>query len=446
MKCLVANVIEIENPTEEVIKYCKENLIKVNPEFEKKKRMGLWLGNTQELLYLYWEKNNSVIVPFGTFKNIWNIVKNKKEVEFEIFFSEKERFFKESNIELYDYQKQAVNQMVKAKNGILIAPCGSGKTFMGLEIIRRIGLKALWIVHTERLRNQAKEDALNTIKDIKVSDIADGKIDTSGEIVFATIQTLYRCDLDLLVDEFGTIVVDECHHIAGSFSNFTMYSKVLNNLSARYKYGLTATPNRADGLIDSMFAIIGNKEFEITRNDIDKNIMKSQYNKVEICLDYDVDMYTNTDGTLNYIELVNYICGNDTRNKIIADNVIRLFKERKKQMILCSRVNQCQILYELLKDYNAVFIKRGKVKEDFTDYNIIISTFQLAREGLDCKELDTLHLASPIGDKTAIIQSKGRIERVCKNKLTPQIYDYVDINISYCVRLYKKRLNIIKKY
>lgn len=446
MKFLVSNVIEIIEPTDEVIKYCNDNLIKDNPEYEKKKRLGLWARNTDKFIRLFFIKDKSIVIPFGAFKNLWNIVKDKKIVKFDTLFSKKKRFFKESKIEPFSYQEKAIEKMIEAKNGVLVSPCGSGKTIMGLEIIRRLGLKALWIVHTEKLRQQAKEDALNTIKDIKVSDIADGKIDTSGDITFATVQTLYRCDLDLIADEFGTIVVDECHHIAGSFSNFSMYFKVLNNLSARFKYGLTATPNRADGLVESMFALVGNKEYEITREEISKNIMKSTYNKIKINIDYDEEEYTNADGTLNYVELQNAICNNATRNNIIAHNVKSLIPIRKKQMILCNRVSQCRYLYEILKNYNACFVRSGKNKEDLSKYDIVISTFQLAREGLDCKQLDTLHLASPIGDRTAIIQSKGRIERVCEGKLQPQIYDYIDINISYCVRLYKKRLSIIKKY
>ena len=80
--------------------------------------------------------------------------------------------------------------------------------------------------------------------------IADG-------ITFATVQTLSKADLNALRYEWDMVVVDECHRCSGTVNKATMFSKVLNNLACRYKYGLSATLHRADGLIKCTYALLG---------------------------------------------------------------------------------------------------------------------------------------------------------------------------------------------
>ena len=75
---------------------------------------------------------------------------------------------------------------------------------------------------------------------------------------------------------------------------------------------------------------------------------------------------------------------------------------------------------------------------------VLIATYTLAKEGLDIPILDRLHLATPNKNRAVIKQSAGRIERSVDGKDTPVIYDYVDVNINYCLGMYKKRKSILK--
>ena len=89
--------------------------------------------------------------------------------------------------------------------------------------------------------------------------------------------------------------------------------------------------------------------------------------------------------------------------------------------------------------------KRKKILTGVTDWNVIVATTSLWKEGLDMPELSCLHWAMVIGDKVATIQSAGRIERVFEGKPEPEIYDYVDINYPYCLGKYKKRVAFLRK-
>ena len=79
--------------------------------------------------------------------------------------------------------------------------------------------------------------------------ITEGKANIGQTMTFATIQTMGKMDLELYRDEWDCIIVDECHRVSGTSTAVTQFSKVLNALRARHKYGLSATVHRADGLI-----------------------------------------------------------------------------------------------------------------------------------------------------------------------------------------------------
>ena len=64
---------------------------------------------------------------------------------------------------------------------------------------------------------------------------------------------------------------------------------------------------------------------------------------------------------------------------------------------------------------------------------------------MDVPILDRLHLASPQKDKAIVKQSVGRIERRLKGKDDAIVYDYLDNDIGYCRKAYRKRVNILKK-
>lgn len=210
MKIIVANNIRVINPDEKIKDYVETNLVIKNPQYEQLKRLGKWTGNTPMHLVWYVINGNELILPFGCLKDLFNMYP-KEVFENHIILGEKLKY--QSNIELYNYQEKACQAVVNAKNGIMVLPAGSGKTQVALEIIARLGYKALWLSHTLDLINQSYNRAKDNFTNIGLGKIVSGKIEIGTHITFATVQTLSKIDLQEYADEFDVVVVDECHRV-----------------------------------------------------------------------------------------------------------------------------------------------------------------------------------------------------------------------------------------
>lgn len=464
MRVKISNIIKIHDYNGSVEKWCNDNLILKNPIYETLKKLGkddtIKRKHIPEKTKNFVRKGNSIELPFGCLYGIWPLIKNE---ELELVFNQGEKISianKECPVELFDYQKRAVDFMIPAKGGVLVSPCGSGKTFMGIEIIRRLGKKFLWLTHTGDLLRQTHAEFKALYPGIDIGFITEGKIDIGRDGAIATVQTLSKIDPMRYRDEFEVIVVDECAHCVGTPDATKMFSKVMENVPARYKYGLTATPSRSDSLIETMYALIGlSKEgkFEATYT-IDKKEIKTipaQHDKVALytIIDQDSDVF-EIDGTIVFNELINYLSFDEERNKIILDNIEECNKQNRKQVVLTLRVEHAQLLNEELKKrgLNSVCVT-GKTKKsdrekflrtNTNDWDILVSTYALLKEGINIKALDTLHLTVPQKDKALIVQCVGRIERFLENKKQPIVYDYVDINVNYCLNAYYSRVRSIK--
>ena len=184
-------------------------------------------------------------------------------------------------------------------------PCGSGKTQTMLELISEIGNKTLWLTHTKDLLTQSKKRAIDNLnlKSHQIGTITEGKVSIGTHITFATVQTMSKLDLRKYESEWNTIVVDEAHHCIGSPTKVMMFYKVLTALNARYKFGLTATPTRNDGLEDSMFALIGDIIHETPQSEV-KTCPISVFVKETGFEIKNKREYTDVDGTIIYNKLI----------------------------------------------------------------------------------------------------------------------------------------------
>ena len=309
MKITVSNNLEIENPTDELKAWCKECLILDNPDYYKKQNMGYSTYNTPKKIYLYEVRGDIYRLPFGCLDILWKRYGRDITVQFDNQIKPIQPFNYQSSINPYPYQENAIQSVLQAKNGILVSPCGSGKSSMGLEVVARIGGKALWLTHTGDLLNQSKQRASEYFNcpQSAYGTITNGKVNISNGITFATVQTMAKLDLPQYKNEWTTIIVDECQHCAGSATKVTQFSKVISNLSARYKIGLTATPYRADGLTKSMFALLGNTLHTVSKDEVKDNTCPVAVEVIETGYQpEDVRAICNTDGTLDFNKLLVY--------------------------------------------------------------------------------------------------------------------------------------------
>lgn len=453
MEITISNEIIVQDPDAEVRQWVYDKLKVPNPEYSKKIQLGLWVGSTPKELKLYRTSGIDIIVPYGVLESLYRAFPRLYDIPTKHVFASNKPVDYNASIKLYPYQENAVQSLIQSEGGILQSKAGSGKTRMGIALICRMGLKTLWLTHTNELLNQSYNAAAEFIDKKLLGKITAGKIQIAEGITFATVQTLSKADLNALRYEWDMIVVDECHRCSGTVSKATMFSKVLNNLAARYKYGLSATLHRADGLIKCTYALIGGVAHTVPDNVV--NTMRVEIQRkdtgVQIsrqCLD--------TDGTLCYAKLINYLAEHKRRNLIISDDLFKLSEQGHSIILLSDRVEHLNELYRLLptEQQNDAVILHGKVKKADRELaleqmrnkekHILLATYQLAKEGLDVPCLDRLLLATPVKDYAIVVQSVGRIARVCEGKGTPVVYDYVD-DIGFLQGMWKKRCTSYRK-
>lgn len=446
----ISNVLTVNSPSDELREWCKENLVLVNPEYAKKARMGFWLGNTPKLLHLYEQDGDKLILPFGVLKILIN--KFSYGTVFTPLFVDSTPIDFHASIPLYDYQEDAVNAMVRAQYGILQSAAGSGKTQMGIALAARLGRRTLWLCHTLDLVKQGHDRAKQYIDSKLIGTISGGKVNIGKAITFATVQTMSKLDLTKYRNTWDCIIVDEVHRVSGSPTTVTQYQKVLNNLSARHKYGLSATVHRSDGMIKTTFALVGDVAYNVPDDVVADKIMKVGICPVSTGTRIS-RMALNPDGTLNYTKLITYLTSDEERNRFI----VKKMEFGKSSLILSDRLEHLEALMKLLplgEQSKAVMIsgkmtskkgkeEREKALDDMRKGNkmYLFATYSLAKEGLDIPRLERLYLTTPQKDYAVVTQSIGRIARVFDGKSNPIAYDFVD-DIGYLVRSYRKRYRI----
>ena len=456
MKIRVDEKIHIEQPTPAIAKWCRDNLVLDNPDYYKKERMGKWIGDTPRTIALYEKVGGELWVPFGCLQDIWRLCVRGVSWSVEISPIRQENY--KSNINLYPYQDKAVTEAIRGKNGILVMPCGSGKTQCGLEIISRIGGRALWLTHTQELLNQSKKRAESVLECPAgaFGTITAGKVNIGTHITFATVQTMAKLDLSQYRDAFDVIIVDEAQHCAGSPTKVTQFYKVISRLSARYKIGLTATPKRADGLERSMFALLGPKLHEVTRAEVADTTCPIKVSVIPTGWYPDCEYVLMGDGTIDYSKVIDNMIHDDDRYGVVFAHIARL---HESTIVLANRV---EYLQRMCDDYNrgqwgnAVCLsgqgQSKKAKEERKEalrklndgeLDCVFCTYQLAAEGLDVPNLRYVVFATPEKDPTRIQQASGRVGRKAPDKDCGIVIDFVDAFGMY--KSWKKKREAVYK-
>lgn len=455
MKVTISNEIYIQNPSPELIHWARKNLIIPNPEYSKKQRMGLWTGNTEPQLYLFYVDGDTLALPCGIGKEIRQFISGDTVIQQDL--ADNGRIEYPGQVPLYEYQESAVETMRKAGCGILQSPCGSGKTQMGIALAARIGRKTLWVTHTADLLTQSYERAEQCYPRELLGKITAGRVQIGSHLTFATVQTLSKLDLQKYKYTWDVIIVDECHRVSGTPSGMKMFYRVMSSLAARYKYGLSATVHRSDGLIKSTFAVLGDVKYQVPDEAVAEKTMQVRILRrdtgVQInrsCLD--------TDGTLVYSKLMEYLVNNAKRSDRILSDLIdnqqhfnlilsdRLLHLQQIMAAMPPEIRQYAVMIDGKMTSKKARADRIRAIEEMRsgEKHFLFASYNLAKEGLDIPRLDRLYLVTPKKDYAVVTQSIGRIARTFEGKEDAVCYDYVD-DIQFCENQWKRRKTSYRK-
>ncbi|MGE4344429.1 MAG: DEAD/DEAH box helicase family protein [Geoalkalibacter sp.] len=339
-------------------------------------------------------------------------------------------------------QKAAVREMLKHEVGVLCAQTAFGKTVTAAALIARRKVSTLVLVHRTELLRQWQERLTGFLEFPKgnLGVIGGGKKKPSGKIDIAVMQSLSRReDLGELLDQYGQIIIDECHHLS-AFS----FEAILKQAKAKFVVGLTATPIRRDGHQPIIFMQCGPIRHSAARPETapaQLEVWPKMIPAPEI-------------PPTSPIQDVFRILANDaTRNRRIAGDVLAAYREGRKVLVLTERTEHLPLLQKALGDeVEHCFVLHGRLSKkqrtavfeeletlDESAPRVLLATGRLIGEGFDHPPLDTLVLAMPISWKGTLQQYAGRLHREHADKQDVRIYDYAETDQPQLNRMWDKR-------
>jgi superfamily II DNA or RNA helicase len=339
-------------------------------------------------------------------------------------------------------QKTAVREVLKHEVGVFCAPTAFGKTVTAAALIARRKVSTLVLVHRTELLRQWQERLSGFLEIPKggLGVIGGGKKIPSGNIDIAVMQSLSRReDLAELLDGYGQIIVDECHHLS-AFS----FEAILKQAKARYVLGLTATPQRRDGHQPIIFMQCGPIRHIAARPDTAPSqleVWPVHLPAPEIPADSPIQ------------EMFRILANDAARTRRIAGDVLTAYREGRKVLLLTERTDHLPLLHEALGDeVEQCFVLHGRLSKkqraavfaeldslDDSAPRVLLATGRLIGEGFDHPPLDTLVLAMPISWKGTLQQYAGRLHREHADKRDVRIYDYIETDQHQLARMWDKR-------
>lgn len=450
---IVRNKIELDRTrlTPNTVRFLKDNLNFLSTEYLTRRRLGKSVHGVQKYYKLIEEVGDSIFLPRGFLQQLLVFLDTENlpyEVICEYPSFEPHKF--SSSIRLTPRQEEVVAQTLKHDQGIIVAPPGSGKTMMGMEIIARRGLPALVLVHRKELLEQWVEhiQTFLNIPKVKIGRFSGIKKKISNEITIGLLQSFSRAKNKLdFKDKFGTVIVDECHHIPAS-----TFREVIQNLNPTYIYGLTATPKRKHNDEKLIYAYIG--DITATMSPTEGRVASgARPGKAPEIVIRETGLEIPFKWKTDRFQLLSKIVSFDTaRNRLIADDILGQVSKGERVLVLSERKEHLEILRLCLKgqceaimitgeDTSAQrFNKLKRIKK--AAYQVILSTGQFFSEGMDVNNISVLVLAFPFSFEGKLVQYIGRLLHGSNPKL---VIDYRDRKVDFLERQYKQRQRYYNK-
>ena len=320
--------------------------------------------------------------------------------------------FPEFKFDLRESQKAVYDEL--NDNAIINAWVSWGKTFTGLAIAGKLGLKTLVVTHTVPLRNQwAKE--VEKVYGFKPSIIGSGSFDTSGPVVIGNTQTLYR-NISEIRHIFGTVILDEMHHVSSP-----TFSKIIDTNYARYKIGLSGTIERKDGKHVVFRDYFGHNIFKPPKENFMAPSVHILHSEIRFM-----------DGAkIPWANRVTALGNNEEYRHTVALTAAAYAAKGHKVLVVSDRVHFLKACAELAGE-DAICVTGEVPHEDREKYmseirdgkkKILFGTQAIFSEGISLNNLSCLILGTPINNEPLLTQLIGRVIRKEENKRDPVIVD-----------------------
>ncbi|HFB64740.1 MAG TPA: DEAD/DEAH box helicase [Aeromonadales bacterium] len=402
-----------------------------NPAIKEAKRMGRQYRHLPPYVYSYQQTEHGLIVPVGYLDEL---LKQYPDCNIDDRRYTKPAEIPTMDITLRDYQQRIFDNTIEHDQGIMQADTGAGKTILGLSVIAHRQQRTLILTHSKNLQQQWKDEIKN-LMGIEAGIVGGGKWDEKN-ITIAMLQTLSK-NPDKPLD-YGLVLVDECHHIPSN----TFY-KVINRLSCKYRYGLTATPHRRDGLHALINRCLGPIIDSTTLEEVQAagGVLPVTIATVHTGRGYNVKSWND------YLKAITH---DEERNRLII-TLAHKAASSVPTLIMVDRIEHAEQLSAMAGIEHTLI--HGKLKnrpvlmESIRDNNLTIGTTGLLGEGLNITAWTTLILANPISSRVKLLQAIGRVMRTGNGKTGCYVADLVD-SCGFGYSSYKKRLKIYreKKY
>lgn len=415
-----------------------------NPEFDVRQRARRSTWDTPRFLYSYDETaDGDLVLPRGLHPLLTELVESADSalhVDDRRTTGEPREFALATP--LRPAQATALRQLLEHDTSVLVAPPGTGKTVIACAAIGARGTNTLILVDRKALADQWR-DRITSHLGFKCGQIGGGRSKTTGTLDVALLPTLARREnVEDITAGYGFVIVDECHHVAAS-----AFFGVLGRMAARYWLGLTATPERRDGLQGLIYHQLGSHRVDVDQPGtghlpIDGSELLTPHPVLRLhatAFQYRGDADPTAPGGM--AEIYRSLVADETRLGQIVGDVLIAAEAGANILVLTTWVDHLNAITERLRaNGKVVTILRGGMKArerrevterlanrtPDSDPLLIVGTSSFIGEGFDCPALDTLFLAAPITFKNRLVQYIGRVTRPYPSKTTATVHDYHD--------------------
>lgn len=329
--------------------------------------------------------------------------------------------------------KDALNKLEEFGSVFLALFTGMGKSFCSIYLSLTLKLKTIVLCHLDIVKQQWVEEYINfTNNTVKVQYLKGNcKLDPEADVYIAGIKKATSFNNNDLLN-IGTVIIDESH-----IATVTAFTQTLLKFKPRYLIGLSATPDRSDGLHQLFTPYFGLPENFIVRKEKKEFVVYRLKTKFEPTI-----TYVNRQGkiTIDWNIVINSIESIPERWQLIV-NIILKHKE-EKILVLCNRKMLAEGIYNLLiKEENAELLI-GNKKVWNKEARVTVAGMKKAGVGFNDPKLTMAIIASDTQD---IRQYEGRIRTT--NNIIYHLndnYKQFDKHYKECEKFYKEKGATIK--